>query len=130
MIDDLLESATTLVGKFIPDRTKQIELAHEVATLANKQTHEIAKAQIEVNKIEQASPSLYKSGWRPFIGWVCGCSFAYHFVFQPMLVFGFAVGGIAIPPLPEFDMGTLMTVLGGLLGLGSLRTYEKFKGVA
>jgi hypothetical protein len=97
--------------------------------MAEKQAHAIALAQIEVNKIEAQSPSFFKSSWRPFIGWVCGIAFAYHFVLQPFLIFGLTVYGIQIPSLPVFDMSTLMTVLGGLLGLGTLRTYEKSKGL-
>jgi hypothetical protein len=98
--------------------------------MAEKQAHELALAQIEVNKAEASSGSVFKGGWRPFIGWVCGIAFLYHFVLQPLLLFTIAVVGVQLPTLPEFDMGTLLTVLGGLLGLGSLRTFEKTKGVA
>jgi hypothetical protein len=105
-------------------------LAHELATMADKQANSIALAQIEVNKMEAASGSIFKGGWRPFIGWVCGIAFAYHFILQPLIIFGVSVAGIDVPELPEFDMSTLLTVLGGLLGLGTLRTYEKSKGLS
>ena len=96
----------------------------------NLQANSIALAQIEVNKAEAASGSLFKGGWRPFIGWVCGIAFAYHFVIQPLIIFAVSVYGLDIPELPEFEMSTLLTVLGGLLGLGTLRTYEKSKGLS
>ena len=68
-------------------------------------------------------------GWRPFVGWNCGIAFAYHFVFQPLLIFIFAYIGLETPDLPQFDVGTLLPVLGGMLGIGGLRSYEKTKGL-
>jgi hypothetical protein len=130
MLQALIGPVTGLLDKFIPDAAEKARLAHEIATMAEKQAHELALAQIEVNKAEAASNSVFKGGWRPFIGWVCGTAFAYHFVLQPLLVFIIAVYGLQIPDLPEFDMASLMTVLGGMLGLGGLRTFEKAKGVA
>ena len=64
------------------------------------------------------------------IGMTCALAFAWHFVLQPVVVFGVALAGLTLPELPEFDMGSLLTVLGGLLGLGSLRTFEKVKKVS
>lgn len=130
MLQNLIGPVTGLLDKFIPDADERAKLAHEIATMAEKQAHELALAQIEVNKAEASSGSVFKGGWRPFIGWVCGIAFLYHFVLQPLLLFTIAVVGVQLPTLPEFDMGTLLTVLGGLLGLGSLRTFEKTKGVA
>lgn len=129
MLKDLISPVADLLGKFVPDQTEKLKLAHEIATLTEKQAHSIAIAQIEVNKVEAASNSIFKSGWRPFIGWVCGVAFAYHFVLQPLLVFVLTYMGHPVPALPEFDMASLMTVLGGLLGLGGLRTFEKYKGI-
>lgn len=130
MLQALIGPVAELLGKVIPDKAEAARLAHEISTMAERQAHEIALAQIEVNKAEAASSSVFKGGWRPFIGWVCGTAFAYHFVVQPILVFTVAVTGYQIPDLPDFDMASLMTVLGGMLGLGSLRTFEKFKGVS
>ena len=129
MIDKLINPISTLLDKFIPDATERQKLAHEIATMAEKNVHEISMAQIEVNKTEAASNSIFKGGWRPFIGWVCGVAFAYHFVLQPFLIFVLTTLGQPVPYLPEFDMASLMTVLGGLLGLGGLRTFEKYKGI-
>ena len=129
MLKDLISPVADLLNKFVPDQTEKLKLAHEIATLAEKQAHAIAMAQIEVNKVEAASNSIFKSGWRPFIGWTCGVAFAYHFVLQPLLIFVMTYAGHPVPELPEFDMASLMTVLGGLLGLGGLRTFEKYKGI-
>lgn len=129
MIDALINSVSNILSKFIPDATERQKLAHEIATMAQKNAHEISMAQIEVNKTEAASDSVFKGGWRPFIGWVCGAAFAYHFVLQPVLIFVMTYIGFDVPTLPEFDMASLMTVLMGMLGLGGLRTFEKYKGV-
>ena len=130
MIPVLVGAVSGLLDKFIEDKDQKNRLAHEISTMAEKQAQELALAQIEGNKAEAAAGSTFRGGWRPFIGWVCGVSFAYHFVLQPLLVFLVALMGWSVPQLPEFDMASLMTVLGGLLGLGSLRTFEKFKGVS
>jgi len=130
MIQALISPVAALLDKFIPDADEKAKLAHEIATLAERQAHEIALAQIEVNKAEATYGGWFRAGWRPFIGWVCGIAFAYHFVLQPFLVFLILAMAWPMPPLPEFEMTALLTVLGGLLGLGSLRTFEKTKGVA
>ena len=128
MLEALINPVSKILDKFIPDADQRAKLAHEIATMAEKHAHAIALAQIEVNKIEAASPSLFKSYWRPAVAWVCVVAFAWHFLLQPLLVFGFAVAGITVA-LPEFDMLSLLTVLGGLLGIGGFRSYEKLKGL-
>jgi hypothetical protein len=128
MIGQLIGPVTGLLDKFIEDKDQKAQLAHDLATMAERHAQELAKGQLEVNKAEAASGSIFKGGWRPFIGWVCGTAFAYHFILQPIIVFGVTVAGVTIPELPEFDMGTLMPVLMGMLGLGGLRTVEKLQG--
>lgn len=130
MLEMLIGPVTSILDKFVEDKDQKAKLAHEIATMAERHAQGIALAQIKVNEAEAASGSNYRGGWRPFIGWVCGTAFAYHFVLQPVLVFVVAVLGVQLPTLPEFDMASLMTVLGGMLGLGGLRTFEKYKGVS
>ena len=129
LFTSLVGPATDLLDKFIEDKDQKAKLAHELATMADKHAQEISLAQISVNKEEAASGSLFKGGWRPFVGWVCGVAFCYHFILQPLVIFIVAIAGVDIPDLPEFQMNTLLTVLGGLLGIGGLRTYEKQKGL-
>jgi len=130
MLQALIGPVTGLLDKFIEDKDQKNALAHEIATMSERHAQQLAMAQIEVNKAEAASGSVFKGGWRPFIGWVCGFAFAYHFILQPILLFGTAVAGVSLPPLPEFDMSQMMPVLLGMLGLGGLRTYEKKTGVS
>ena len=129
MIQALIGPVTGILGKFIEDKDAKNAMAHEIATMAEKAAHEAAMAQVEVNKAEAQHKSIFVAGWRPFVGWTCGVALAYHFVLAPLILFGVGVSGYEIPALPEFDMGSLMTVLMGMLGLGGLRTYEKQKGL-
>jgi hypothetical protein len=105
------------------------KLAHEVATMAENHAQELAKGQLEINKAEATHRSIFVSGWRPFVGWTCGIALCWHFVLAPFTMFVCAYLSVQIPELPTFDMGSLMTVLMGMLGLGGLRTYEKQKGL-
>ena len=129
LLNTLIAPATQLLDKFIEDKDQKNALAHELATMADKMANEQVLAQLAINKAEAASGSLFKGGWRPAVGWICAIAFAYHFVLQPIIIFVLTVVGIGIPTLPKFEMNTLLTVLGGLLGIGGLRSYEKTKGL-
>jgi len=132
MIQALIGPVTGLLDKFVEDKDQKAKLAHEIATMAEKHAHESAMAQVEVNKAEAQHRSIFVAGWRPFIGWTCGVALAYHFILHPIVVFAMMTfPAIPITPeqLPEFDMGSLLTVLMGMLGLGGMRTFEKAKGL-
>lgn len=105
----------------------QLEKSGELAAL--DADLKLALAQIAVNEEEAKSDSIFKSGWRPAIGWICGSAFAWEFVLRPALVFGLAAAGKPVT-LPTADMSELMPVLLGMLGLGGFRTFEKVKGKA
>jgi hypothetical protein len=115
MIANIIDKVADNVDRFTLDK-------EEKATLIA----EINKAQLEVNKVEAGSTSRFVSGWRPFIGWVCGIALCYHFVLQPVLVFLFYSFGHPMD-LPVFNMETLTTILMGMLGLSTLRSAEKIK---
>ena len=129
MIQALIGPATKLLGKFIEDKDTKNKLAHELATMAERHAQELAKSQIEVNKAEAQSRHWFVASWRPFIGWTCGIALMGHFVLSQFILFFATMFGFDLPALPEFDMGSLMTVLMGMLGLGGLRTFEKYKGM-
>ena len=129
LLSNLIQPVSKILDKAIHDQDLKRKLSHEIATMSEKHAQDLALAQIEVIAAEAASGSLFKGGWRPFVGWVCGIAFCYHFILQPVIIFIVALIGMDIPDLPSFEMGTLLTVLGGMLGIGSLRTYEKQKGL-
>lgn len=81
----------------------------------------LIELQAEINKVEAQHRSMFVAGWRPFIGWVCGIAFAFHYIVMPLLL-----SYTDIKPI-EFDTNSLFTVLMGMLGLGGLRTFEKLK---
>ncbi len=125
-----------LIDKLLPDPAakaqalldlEKLKQDGQLAILASET--QLAQMQADVNKIDAASSDKFSSRWRPFIGWVCGVAFAYHFIIQPLLVFGSAAYGHKID-LPAFDMDALNTVLLGMLGLGTMRSFERFKGVS
>lgn len=88
----------------------------------------IAKAQTDVNAVEAASSSLFVSGWRPAVGWVCVAVLACNFIGVPLLAWLSTTYNI--PPPPRLEMAELFQLLLGMLGLGGLRTAEKLRGVA
>ena len=129
MLQALIGPVTGLLDKFIEDKDQKAKLAHEIATMSEKHTQEALLAQLEINKAEAQSGSLFKGGWRLAVGWTCAIAFLYHFILKDLIIFVCAIAGLTMPDLPSFDMGTLLTVLGGMLGIGGLRTYEKQKGL-
>ena len=129
MLQNLIGPVTGLLDKFIPDADEKAKLAHDIATMAEKEMHEQAMGQLEINKMEAQHRSVFIAGWRPFLGWGLSFAMIWHFVLVPMITFGFAYAGVVPPDLPAFDMESLMTVLLGMLGLGGLRTFEKSKGL-
>ena len=129
MIEQLIGPVAGLLDKFIEDKDQKARIAHDIATMADRHAQERVMAQMEVNRQEAAHRSLFVAGWRPFIGWTCGVSLAWHFVLAPMLMWVDAWVGLGFTPV-TFDMDSLTTILMGMLGLGGLRTYEKAKGIA
>ena len=129
LIANLIGPVTGILDKVIEDKDQKAKLAHEIATMSDTHAQQALLAQLEINKAEAQSGSLFKGGWRPAVGWTCTLAFAYHYIFQPCIIFFATLFGAEIPELPEFEMGTLLTVLGGLLGIGGLRSYEKQKGL-
>lgn len=131
----LIEVGLQILNKIIPDKEArekaQLELLRQQQEGAFREIDVQLKrdlGQVEINKVE-ATTDMFRGGWRPFVGWVCGASLGYQFLFRPLLAWGTALSGHADVVPPELDLGDLMTILGGMLGLGSMRTFERMKGV-
>jgi hypothetical protein len=92
-------------------------------------TAKLAEAQTQTNNIDATSTNPFQSGWRPFIGWVCGGGLAYQFLFRPLFNFVLLVAD-KTAQMPALELETLMTLLFGILGLGAYRSFEKVRGVA
>lgn len=128
LISSLVAPVSGLLDKFIEDKDQKAALAHEIATLADKQANEQAVAQIELNKVEAAHKSMFVAGWRPAVGWVCALAMLLNFILIPFINLGLEFAGLDLQ-LDLIDMETMMPVLFGMLGLGGMRTAEKLKGV-
>lgn len=128
LIPPLIEAGRALIDRIFPDREAQAVERNRanIELLQLAQTGDLA--QIEVNKQEAAHPSVFVSGWRPGAGWVCVVGLAYTFLAQPLLAWLSGIQGWPVPP--ALDIEALMILLGGMLGLGGLRSLDKAKGVA
>jgi len=121
IFESLISPISTIIDKFVPDADVRQKLAFDIATLADNHAQEIALAQIKLN-IEDAKGNWFQSSWRPLAGYVCVTGLAVNFLISPIAA-GFDV------IIPQADLSVMMPVLGGLLGIGSLRTYEKLKSI-
>ena len=126
LLDTVFSTISTVLDRVIPDKNKRAEAEEQLQTLLTSQDFQIAIEQIKVNAIEAQSDSFFKSGWRPSVGWICSIAFGLHFVVFPILNWLLMLCG-QLPILVPFQMDTLLTVLLGLLGMGTLRTVEKMK---
>ena len=117
-----MDLASTIIGKIWPDKS-----AAEAAQLAAAVA--LVQAQMDVNKVEAAHPSVFVSGWRPAIGWICGAAFAWNWVGLPIAKMGLAIAGVSLDLSPA-SMAEMMPVLLGMLGLSGLRSFEKSQRVA
>ena len=134
MIPGLISSVLPLVGdvvkRFLPeDKEERAKAEREIEAQLMKHLSSIDVAQLEINRAEALHRSVWVAGWRPFTGWSCGIALAYSYVLQPILVFIMAQTGTLVT-LTTMNIGEMMPVLMGMLGLGGLRTYEKYKGFA
>jgi hypothetical protein len=125
-IGNIIESVGKVAGDLITTDKEKMQLEIE----NRKLDQALDLAQIEVNKIEAASSSLFTSGWRPYIGWGCGTAFLYSAMFEPIMRFVAQVVFDYKGPFPQLDTNLTMQVLLGMLGLAGMRSYEKSKGVA
>jgi hypothetical protein len=86
--------------------------------------------QAEINKLEAQHRTIFVAGWRPYIGWVCGFGLTWNFILEPIMKWIAVLYGFPLENLPQFSsLDQLIALVISMLGLGGLRTYEKFKGV-
>jgi hypothetical protein len=127
-ISAALDLGNTLIQRIFPDPAQAAQAKLELIKL--QQSGDLAQitGQLDINKIEAASTSVFVSGWRPAIGWICACALAYQYLVRPLAIAGFAAFGHPLPVMPGLD-DNLWQLLLGMLGLGGLRTFEKLNGV-
>jgi hypothetical protein len=118
-VSDLVSN---VINKIWPDKSEADKQQLQAAVL-------IVQGQIDTNKVEANSSSVFVSGWRPFIGWVCGSGCAWNWIGLPIVKLFAALFFYSLDVQPA-DLTQMMPLLLGMLGLGGLRTVEKIKGVA
>lgn len=136
IIPSLVAIGSQVLDRVIPDPEQkaqaQLELLKMQQDGAFKELDaqlQLNLAQAKVNEIEAGQDSLFKSGWRPAAGWACVAGLGYEFLLRPMLPWALAVAGVHdVPALPSLD-NVLFELLFGMLGLGTLRTAERFRSV-
>ena len=128
-ISAALDLGNTLISRIFPDPAQANEAKLELLKL--QQSGELATmtAQTDINKEEAKSASLFVSGWRPAIGWVCALALAYQYLLRPLMTWGTTVFGYNLSPMVGLD-DNLWQLMMGMLGMGGLRTFEKVQGVA
>lgn len=134
LLGGLFDIAGKVFDKIFPDpkqaaeaKLKMFELQQAGELKVLEAETALATGQMKINEIEAGSDSIFKSGWRPAVGWICVFGLFYQFVFLPFATFGLTLYGVKAV-MPAMDLNTLMTLLFGLLGLGGYRTIEKLKG--
>ena len=114
--------ATNVISRIWPDKSEAEKQQLAAAV-------QLVQGQMDINKAEAASGSVFIGGWRPAIGWVCAAALACQYIARPMLMWAGIVTGHQWPMLPGLD-DNLWQLMLGMLGMGGLRTVEKVKGVA
>ena len=136
-LGSVFDFGSKVIDKIWPDKTQaeaakvklfELQQSGELQRLAAET--DLAKGQIEVNKIEAASSSIFVSGGRPFVMWVCGFALAYASIIEPIARFCASVFMGYTGAFPVIDTMLTLQILGGLLGLGAMRMNEKINGVA
>lgn len=122
-----LDLGSKICDRVLPDKAANDAAKAELAKMVAAGEMEQITGQITIDQTEAASKSIFVAGWRPFVGWICGCGLAYEFLLRPLLTFAV---GFWRPTYgaPALDMGTLLELLLALLGMGAMRTIDKING--
>jgi len=123
-----IDLVTKVIDKIFPDKTANDAAKAELLKMQMQGDLAQLAGQLDINKVEAGSSNLLVSGWRPCSGWICNIGLLYTFLLQPLLAWLSTI--VTIPVPPAIDTNTLLVLLGSLLGIGSLRTVDKIKGVA
>jgi hypothetical protein len=119
-----LQFGRSILERWIPDKTERAKAEAEMAIAVLNGDLQLAAGQLEVNKAEAGHASVFVAGWRPAVGWVCAAALAWQYFGRSIAM---AITGAPIEPV---DMGDLLILLLGMLGLTTARTVETMAGKA
>jgi hypothetical protein len=133
-IGSIADFAGKVIDKIFPDKDAaekaKLELfkMQQEGELKELETeYQLKLQQLVINAEEAKNGSIFVSGWRPFVGWVCGVALVYNYIVMPFIVWIVRNFYPESPPMPALDMAELMTLLIGMLGLGYMRSRDKEK---
>jgi hypothetical protein len=127
LIAPILELGKGIIDRFLPDPVAKAQAEMEMLKLLQEGELKTILAQLEINAKEAEHQSIFVAGWRPFVGWGCGFGFLYSSILHNLLSWMATAKGWPVPPAVNDDI--LLYVLGGMLGIAGMRTFEKTKGV-
>lgn len=135
--DTIAAPIIAIINKVVPDKAAAAVATAQLQSMAAQgqlqeemlQLQAVTSAQSDINKVEAGSSSLFVAGWRPSVGWICSSALAFQYIVRPVVMCGFAIAKQPIPTLPGID-DNLWQLMGMLLGMGGLRSFDKAKGVA
>ena len=128
LLGSVFELGGKIIDRLFPDPAQKAAAELELLKLTQSGDLQTTLAQLEINAKEAQHTSIFVAGWRPFVGWGCGVGLLYATVGHNVLSWLATAKGWPLPPTVDADL--LIYTLGGLLGIGGLRTLEKVKGVA
>ncbi|XAI96486.1 holin [Microcystis phage Mel-JY34] len=138
-LDAVLGLAGKVIDKVIPDPVQRDEARFKLVDLAARGDLEdvkadlqvietlagVDKAQIDVNKVDAQSDRFIQYGARPAALWMCVAGLGYTFLIQP--IGSWVMANLSKwSALPELNTEVLLFMGSGLLGLGTLRTVDKW----
>lgn len=133
-IGSIADFAGKVIDKIFPDKDaaekaklELFKLQQEGALKELEAEFQLKLQQLVINAEEAKNGSVFVSGWRPFVGWVCGSALAYNYILMPFIAWTVKNFYPSSPPIPALDMGELMTLLIGMLGIGAMRSWDKLK---
>ena len=127
MLPALIPLISSVLDRVLPDENSKAQATAELLKMQQQGDLQLSLAQIDVNKAEAQSSSVFVAGWRPAIGWICASAIGYQYVLHPLLTWFALNHGLSVPPsVPSDDLFELVMLM---LGVAGLRSYEKIKGV-
>mgnify|MGYP001161398141 CR=1 FL=1 len=129
LVEKLIDPVSSVLDKVVVDKNEKARLAHEIATMSEKFAAENAALQAQANIEQSKHPSLFVAGARPAIMWICALGLFVQFFVMPIAEW---VCAVWYPDVALFEMQTeaLLTLTLSMLGVGGMRSFEKYKGVA
>lgn len=126
----IAQIVSTVVDRLIPDKSQAAAAKAQLLEMQIKGEFDNAIEQLKTDQAEAANQSVFVAGWRPFVGWACGFAFVYAFILQPLAQAICVIAHRSFDPklFPVLNLDQMMPVLLGMLGLGAMRTIDKYNG--